>query len=90
MASVGGSGQISSIATMVLPLSFVFSTSELTTQTATSSTTIAAPALTASGTTAECYKWYTVQSSDSCYTVEQEQGITFVQLQRWNPKIDST
>jgi len=54
-----------------------------------SSTTVAPPAPTTSGTTSTCYKWYTVQSGDGCYSVEQAQGITFAQLQKWNTQIDT-
>ena len=62
------------------------------TRTATPSTTTAyatAPTTTPSGTTAKCYKYYTVVSGDTCSGIDQKFGITFAQLQGWNPSLKS-
>lgn len=42
-----------------------------------------APAPTPTGTTSNCYEWYTVQPNDSCFIIEQSFAITFQQLQSW-------
>ena len=61
--------------------------------TSTDSTTTAAyvtaPAPTVSGTTTQCYEWHTVVSGDYCGLLESEYGITFAQLQQWNPTLDA-
>lgn len=39
------------------------------------------------GTTNTCYTWYTVQSGDGCYSIEQAYEISLAQLQAWNPDL---
>jgi LysM repeat protein len=41
------------------------------------------------GTTNTCYEWYTIQSGNTCSLIESSFGITFAQLQAWNPSLDS-
>ncbi|MCJ1435514.1 hypothetical protein MMC27_004888 [Xylographa pallens] len=54
----------------------------------TASSTIAtAPTSTPSGTTADCYAYYTIQSGDYCGKVEDMFGISMGQLQYWNPSL---
>lgn len=48
------------------------------------------PTATPSGTTAECYEWYIIQSGDYCVLVKSKFGISFAQLQAWNPSLDSS
>lgn len=65
-----------------------------TTPTATSTSSpctayIAAPIQTMSGTTAHCCVWYTVESGDSCYTIDTKYGILLNQFRAWNPYINS-
>lgn len=54
---------------------------------ATSTNPIPPPAPTPPGTTNTCYTWYTVQSGDGCYSIEQEYEISLPQLQAWNPDL---
>ncbi|KAL9037145.1 MAG: hypothetical protein Q9214_005828, partial [Letrouitia sp. 1 TL-2023] len=42
------------------------------------------------GTTSQCYQWHVVKAGDYCYAIQQTYGITFAQLQQWNPSIDDT
>ncbi|KAA8896313.1 hypothetical protein FN846DRAFT_965309 [Sphaerosporella brunnea] len=51
------------------------------------STVVTAPTNEASGTTDECYEYYTIQSGDYCALLENRFGITFAQFQLWNPEI---
>lgn len=44
---------------------------------------------TQSGEAANCNKYYTVQSGDSCAKIESQFAITFQQLYQWNPAIGS-
>jgi LysM repeat protein len=53
------------------------------------STKVAPPGPTQSGTAANCNKYYVVQSGDSCAGVESKYSITFNQLYGWNPSIGS-
>ena len=46
-----------------------------------------APTTTPSGTTADCYEYYTVQSGDFCGKIEDMFAITMGQLQTWNPSL---
>lgn len=39
------------------------------------------------GTTSECYAWHIIIPGDSCSLLESAYGITFRQLQRWNPNL---
>jgi LysM repeat protein len=52
-------------------------------------TQVTPPAPTQSGTAANCNKYYTVQSGDSCSGIETQYSITFAQLYQWNPAIGS-
>ncbi|KAH8649260.1 hypothetical protein BX600DRAFT_554788 [Xylariales sp. PMI_506] len=52
-----------------------------------SSTTVSAPTTTPSGTTADCYEYYVIQSGDYCALLEDDFDITFAQLQGWNPSL---
>ncbi|KAH8799634.1 hypothetical protein F5884DRAFT_111945 [Xylogone sp. PMI_703] len=51
--------------------------------------TVAAPAPTASGTTAKCYNWYTLKSGDYCGLIELEFGLNLGTLQAYNPSINN-
>lgn len=62
----------------------------LTAVNCTTATTATAPAPTLTGAASACYEWYTVQANDSCSLIEVEFGITFLELQAWNPSINST
>ncbi|RMD43837.1 hypothetical protein DV735_g1270, partial [Chaetothyriales sp. CBS 134920] len=53
----------------------------------TSSSVVTAPTATPSGTTSNCYEYYTIQSGDYCGKVEDMFSITFLQFQYWNPDI---
>ena len=53
----------------------------------TTQTTIPAPAPTPPGTTDSCYEWHTIVSGDYCGLLENEFGITMLQLQVWNPSL---
>ena len=44
---------------------------------------------TAPGVAANCAQFYTVQSGDSCWTVEQKYGLTFAQFQQMNTQINA-
>ncbi|QIW94574.1 hypothetical protein AMS68_000092 [Peltaster fructicola] len=57
--------------------------------TTASSTIATAPTTTPSGTTADCYEYYTIQSGDYCGKVESMFGITMVQLSYWNPSLNA-
>lgn len=50
-------------------------------------TTSAPPAPTPPGTTNSCYTWHTIVSGDTCANLEIEYGITFQQMQQWNPNL---
>ncbi|KAL8899139.1 MAG: hypothetical protein Q9207_006349 [Kuettlingeria erythrocarpa] len=39
------------------------------------------------GTISSCNKWYTVQSGDSCYTVETDSKISHEDFRKWNPAV---
>jgi LysM repeat protein len=54
------------------------------------STTVAPPGPTLSGTTRACYRWHVVVSGDTCAGLEQQFGATLAQLQAWNPQLSST
>ncbi|RDW68879.1 uncharacterized protein DSM5745_08639 [Aspergillus mulundensis] len=60
-------------------------------QTATSTTATSAyataPAPTTSGTTANCYEWYVVQSGDTCNRIAMSYSITIDDIRRWNPSV---
>lgn len=60
------------------------------TGTPTTPSEIPAPTTTPDGTTENCFQWYIIQPNDSCAVVERSFGITFSQLQIWNPNLDST
>jgi LysM repeat protein len=65
------------------------STSAAKVSSSSTSTNVAAPGPTQSGTAANCNKYYVVQSGDSCAGVESKYSITFNQLYTWNPSIGS-
>ena len=54
-----------------------------------SSSFVTPPAATPPGTTAQCYKYYKVVSSDTCSGIEQQFGLTFAVFQGWNPSLKS-
>jgi LysM repeat protein len=60
------------------------------TGTPTTPSVIAPPTTTPDGTTDDCYEWYTIQPNDYCLLIERSFGITFSQLQIWNPDLNST
>lgn len=72
----------------------------ITTAAPTSSTTTPSPSSTTqflppsgptqSGATTKCRQWYTVQSGDDCWVVQQRFGITFAQIRQWNPSLDES
>ncbi|KAJ6086049.1 LysM domain protein [Penicillium sp. IBT 16267x] len=70
----------------VFPVASWNSTNATTTATASY---VTAPAATVSGTTSDCYEWHVVVSGDYCALLESEYGITFAQLQDWNPNLNS-
>lgn len=41
------------------------------------------------GTTSNCYEWHTVVSGDYCGLIESSYGISFAQLQLWNPNLNA-
>lgn len=51
----------------------------------TGSATTASMGPTQTGVVAGCQKFYTVQSGDSCYNIEQTYAISFAQFYQWNP-----
>ncbi|KAJ1323424.1 peptidoglycan DL-endopeptidase LytF [Microdochium nivale] len=53
----------------------------------TTSPPVPPPTSTPPGTTTKCYKWYVIVSGDYCAKVQDQFGITFAQLQGWNPAI---
>ncbi|KAF4160012.1 hypothetical protein CNMCM6936_004141 [Aspergillus lentulus] len=69
-------------------------TTTATTRTATPTTTTPTATTmsmgpTQTGIVAGCQQFHTVQSGDSCSSVESEFGISFPQLYEWNPSIGS-
>ncbi|GIC84370.1 uncharacterized protein Aud_000186 [Aspergillus udagawae] len=64
-------------------------TTTTTPTTITPTTTTSSMGPTRTGTVAGCQQFYTIQSGDSCSSVETEFGITFAQLYEWNPSIGS-
>jgi LysM repeat protein len=60
------------------------------TGTPTTPSEIPAPTTTPDGSTDDCYQWYVVQPNDNCALIESSFGITFTQLQMWNPNLNST
>ncbi|KAH9916876.1 uncharacterized protein B0H18DRAFT_1036738 [Fomitopsis serialis] len=63
-----------------------------TTTTATATTSTASPTHTniASGSWTNCTTYYTVQTGDSCISIDTSYGIAFSDFLRWNPEISST
>ncbi|KAH8731852.1 hypothetical protein GQ44DRAFT_735576 [Phaeosphaeriaceae sp. PMI808] len=55
----------------------------------TTSTTVAPPGPTPSGTTPNCYEYYIIQSGDFCSKLQNQFSITFDQLRSWNPDLKS-
>jgi LysM repeat protein len=51
------------------------------------STTVAPPSPTPTGTTSECYKWHVVVLGDNCDLLRNTLGITMAQLVSWNPDL---
>lgn len=60
-----------------------------TTASPTTSTASSPTAPTLSGQPSNCIKWYTVQSGDSCSSVENQFFITSAQFLAWNPAVPS-
>jgi LysM repeat protein len=48
------------------------------------------PTTTPDGSTDDCFQWYVIQPNDNCALIESSFGITFTQLQLWNPDLNST
>lgn len=74
--------------------SFVASTTPTPTPTPSgptcaSSGYVAAPSPTVAGTTSNCCTWVVPMSGDSCYSIDQEYGITLDQFRAWNTYIDA-
>lgn len=63
-------------------------TSLPTPSTCASTAFVPAPTQTVTGTTGNCCTWYTVQSGDSCYTIDQAYGITLDRFRAWNTYVD--
>ncbi|KAJ5951266.1 uncharacterized protein N7479_009679 [Penicillium vulpinum] len=59
-----------------------------TTNGTTTSTYVTPPAPTPTGTTSDCYTWHTIVGGDTCSLLQNVYGITFAQLQTWNPQLD--
>jgi LysM repeat protein len=55
--------------------------------TSTTSTVVSPPAPTPTGTTSQCYKWYTVVVGDNCALLQNTLGVTMAQLMAWNPDL---
>ncbi|ODM15751.1 hypothetical protein SI65_08985 [Aspergillus cristatus] len=55
----------------------------------TTSTYITAPGPTPTGSTSKCYSWHTVEEGDDCAKLEAIYGVSFGELQAWNPQINS-
>ena len=53
----------------------------------TSSQTVAPPGPTQTGTTGACYKWRVVVSGDTCFGLQQTEGVTMQQLVAWNANL---
>ncbi|KAJ7228438.1 LysM domain protein [Mycena pura] len=53
------------------------------------STTVAPPGPTPSGTTGACFAWHVIVSGDTCTGLEQQFGVTLAQLRAWNPQLSS-
>lgn len=53
----------------------------------TSSQTVAPPGPTQTGTTGACYKWHVVVSGDTCFGLQQTEGVTMQQLVAWNANL---
>ncbi|EFQ96938.1 LysM domain-containing protein [Nannizzia gypsea CBS 118893] len=52
--------------------------------------TTATPAYpTQSGSIANCGRYYKASAGDSCYTISLQFGISFAQLQKWNPYLNA-
>lgn len=51
------------------------------------SSTVAPPGPTPSGTTTQCYKWHLVVSGDTCDLLQNTLGVTMAQLVAWNPNL---
>lgn len=45
------------------------------------------PPSTPTGTTSRCYRWYLVESGNTCYLITQSFGITQAQFTSWNPAV---
>ena len=76
------------------PLTISSSTSTTSPTTTTSSATttktyVAAPTQTVTGTTADCYEWYVVESGNDCTTLENGYDITLAEIRAWNTYIDA-
>ena len=52
-----------------------------------SSTTVAPPGPTPTGTTGQCYKWHLIVSGDNCALLQATLGVTMTQLVAWNPNL---
>ncbi|PYI13866.1 hypothetical protein BO99DRAFT_395918 [Aspergillus violaceofuscus CBS 115571] len=61
----------------------------MTVTTTSTSTYVAAPTQTVSGSTAECFEWYVVQSGDTCETIEKLYGITLAYFISLNTYVNS-
>ncbi|KAH9206729.1 hypothetical protein DL95DRAFT_347253 [Leptodontidium sp. 2 PMI_412] len=61
-----------------------------TSTTTTTSGYVSPPDPTPTGTTSYCYVWHVIVANDNCDLLESEYGITFTQLQQWNPNLNST
>ncbi|OJJ88679.1 uncharacterized protein ASPGLDRAFT_1499907, partial [Aspergillus glaucus CBS 516.65] len=55
----------------------------------TTSTYITAPGPTPTGSTSKCYSWHVVEKDDDCTKLEAIYGVSFGELQAWNPQINS-
>lgn len=70
-------------------VALVNGSSVTTTATATATSTfVAAPTQTVTGTTDECYEWYVVEASDTCYDIYTAYGITLQDFRDLNTYID--
>lgn len=67
-----------------------------TTRTSTSTTSSKAPTATPNGpqpqqpgVVSNCNRWYLVKSGDSCYTIQQSQGVSVADWGKWNTGVKS-
>lgn len=64
------------------------STTSSTSTTTTSTSVTSPPGPTFTGTPSNCTEWHTVQTGDTCVTIEATYGITRAEFLAWNPAVN--